>query len=278
MHTGQEVRFVDLVADAGAGFGAFEVLHEFEGKGASAFADAIKADAAKHYGAAGIAFLEKLTQDSNAIAERSKRAVAKLAGEWSSGSSSGQVARVARRFALVAVAGELATEFGITGWLPQEATICTKVMFDAWVESRGGTGDGERARMLNQVRSFLELHGVARFVWWHRANDDHAPNTMYRAGFKKMFDRDGKPCDEPVGEMSKADFGDGEIQYFILPSVWRDEICKGYDHKAVCRLLIELGHLVADKGRLDARGKLPGMPKTTTFYRISSSIFDHGEG
>ena len=93
-----------------------------------------------------------------------------------------------------------------------------------------------------------------------------------------MFDRDGKPCEEPVGEMSKAAFGDGEIQYFILPGVWRDEICKGYDYKVVCRLLIELGHLKNDNNRLDARGSLPGMPKTTTYYRISSSIFDHGEG
>lgn len=278
VHTGQEVRMVDLPADAGGGVGMFEILHEFEGKGGAVFADAIKADAAKHYGAAGIEFLEKLTQDSDAIAERSKRAVTTLAGDWASGSSSGQVERVARRFALVAVAGELATEFGITGWTPQEATICTKIMFVAWIESRGGTGDGERARMLNQVRAFLELHGVARFVWWHRANDDHAPNTMYRAGFKKMFDRDGKPCEEPVGEMSKAAFGDGEIQYFILPGVWRDEICKGYDYKVVCRLLIELGHLKNDNNRLDARGSLPGMPKTTTYYRISSSIFDHGEG
>ena len=278
IHTRQETRMADLAAEAGAGLGAFEVLHEFEGKGGAAFADAIKADAAKHYGAAGIEFLEKLTSDTDAIAGRSKRAVAALAYEWASGSSSGQVARVARRFALVAVAGELATEFGITGWHPQEATICTKVMFDAWIELRGGTGDGERARMLNQVRAFIEAHGSARFAWWHRANDDHAPNTMYRAGFKKMLDRHGKPCEEPVGEMSKAAFGDGQIEYFILPGVWRDEICKGYDYKVVCRLLIELGHLKNDKNRLDARGPLPGMPKTTTYYRISSSIFDHGEG
>ena len=277
VHTGQEVRMVDLPADAGGGLGMFEVLHEFEGKGGAAFADAIKADAAKHYGVAGIAFLERLTQDSDAVAERSKRAVATLASQWASGSPSGQVARVARRFALVAVGGELATEFGITGWLPQEATICTKVMFDAYIESRGGTGDGERTRMLNQVRTFIEAHGSARFAWWHRANDEHAPNTMYRAGFKRMIDTNGKPCEEPVGEMSTAAFGGGMIEYFVLPGVFRGEVCKGYDYKAVCRLLIELGHLANDKGRLDARGRLPGMPQTTTYYRILPSIFDHGD-
>ena len=277
IHTGQEVRMVDLPADAGGGLGMFEVLHEFEGKGGAAFADAIKADAAKHYGAAGIALLEKLTQDSDAIAERSKRAVATLAGEWASGSSSGQVARVARRFALVAVAGELATEFGISGWLPQEATICTKVMFDAWIESRGGTGDGERARMLNQVRGFLALRGSSNFTWWNRATEDHAPVTMNRAGFKRMVDGRNKPLPIPLHDMGKDAFDGGQIEYYVLPGAFRDEACKGFDHKAVCRLLIELGHLVTDKDRLHSRGKLPGMPDTTTYYRIQSSIFDHGE-
>ncbi len=277
VHTGQEVRMVDLPADAGAGLGAFEVLHEFEGKGGAAFADAIKADAAKYYGAAGIEFLEKLTRDSDAIAERSKRAVATLADEWASGSSSGQVARVARRFALVAVAGELATEFGITGWHPQEATICTKVMFDAWIESRGGTGDGERARMLNQVRAFLEAHGSSRFTYWHRATDDHAPNTMYRAGFKRVVDDHGKPLADPVGELSKDAFADGQIEYYVLPSVFKDEVCKGYDYKAVCRLLIELGHLMPDsKGRFTRADRLPTMGNASCF-RIRPSIFNHGE-
>ncbi len=277
VHTGQEVRMVDLPADAGAGLGAFEVLHEFEGKGSAAFADAIKADAAKSYGAAGIEFLEKLTKDADAIAERSKRAVAALADEWASGSSSGQVARVARRFALVAVAGELATEFGITCWLPNEATICTKVMFDAWIESRGGTGDGERSRMLNQVRAFLEAHGSSRFTFWHRATDDHAPNTMYRAGFKRVVDGHGKPLADPVGELSKDAFADGQIEYYVLPSAFKDEVCKSLDYKAVCRLLIELGHLVPDsKGRFARTERLPTMGNASCF-RIRSSIFNHGE-
>lgn len=277
VHTGQEVRMVDLPADAGGGLGMFEVLHDCDGKGGAAFADAIKADATKHYGAAGIEFLEKLTKDSDAIAERSKRAVATLADEWASGSSSGQVSRVARRFALVAVAGELATEFGITGRHPQEATICTKLMFDAWIESRGGTGDGERTRMLNQVRAFLEAHGSSRFTSWHRATDDHAPNTMYRAGFKRVVDDHGKPLSDPVGDISKDAYADGQIEYYVLPGVFKDEVCKGYDYKAVCRLLIELGHLVPDsKGRFTRTERLPTMGNASCF-RVRSSIFNHGE-
>jgi putative DNA primase/helicase len=293
VQAGQEVRMVDIPTDVGCGLGVFETLYERDSDGewaafiphgldtakrdGAAFADAIMADAMKHYGAAGIAFLEKLTSDSDAIAERSKRAVATLTGEWARAALSGQVARVARRFALVAVAGELATEFGITGWLPQEATICTKVMFDAWIEARGGTGDGERTRMLNQVRAFFEAHGSSRFTYWHRATDDHAPNTMYRAGFKRVVDDHGKPLSDPVGDISKDAFADGQIEYYVLPSVFRDEVCKGYDYKAVCRLLIELGHLMPDsKGRFTRTERLPTMGNASCF-RIRSSIFDHGE-
>ncbi len=277
VHTGQEVRMVDLTADASAGLGIFEVLHDCEASGAAAFADAIKADAAKQYGAAGVQFLETLTKDSEAIGERVKRAVATLAGEWAYGASSGQVSRVARRFALVAVAGELATEYGLTGWQANEATLCTKVVFDSWIESRGGTGNGERARMLAQVRGFLEAHGAARFTWWHRATDDHAPNTMHRAGFRRIVDEQGKPLAEPVGELSKDAFGSGHTEFYVLLGVFRDEVCKGYDYKAVCRLLIELGHLVTDKGRLDSRCRIPSMGEKTTCYRIRSTIFNDSD-
>lgn len=277
VHTGQEVRMIDLPADAGAGLGMFETLHDCDGRGGAAFADAIKADAATHYGAAGIEFLTHLTRDAESVADRSKRAVATLAGTWAGESSSGQVARVARRFALVAIAGELATEFGLTGWLAQEATLCTKIMFDAWIESRGGDGNGERARMLGQVRTFFEAHGAARFTYWHRANDDHAPNTMNRAGFRRVVDDNGKPLAEPVGELSKGAFEGGQTEFYVLPGVFRDEVCKGYDYKAVCRLLIELGHLLPDsKGRFTRAERLPTMGNASCF-RIRSSIFNHGE-
>jgi len=178
---------------------------------------------------------------------------------------------------LVAIAGELATEFGLTGWLPQEATLCTKIMFDAWIESRGGDGNGERARMLGQVRTFFEAHGAARFTYWHRANDDHAPNTMNRAGFRRVVDDSGKPLAEPVGELSKGAFEGGQTEFYVLPGVFRDEVCKGYDYKAVCRLLIELGHLLPDsKGRFTRAERLPTMGNASCF-RIRSSIFNHGE-
>ena len=61
----------------------------------------------------------------------------------------GQVWRVGRRFALAAVAGELATEAGITGWPAGTATAAARRCFEAWIAARpAGIGQTEEAQML----------------------------------------------------------------------------------------------------------------------------------
>ena len=103
--------------------------------------------------------------------------------------ASGQVQRVGRRFALIAAAGELATEAGITGWPAGEATDAARRCFNAWIEARpGGIGMSEEAQMLRQMRGWFGLHGEARFTHWNRADDDHAPKTMNRAGWRKPIE------------------------------------------------------------------------------------------
>jgi uncharacterized protein (DUF927 family) len=52
--------------------------------------------------------------------------------------ASGQVSRVARRFALCACAGELATLWGLTGWQAGEAENATTACFTAWLAGFGG--------------------------------------------------------------------------------------------------------------------------------------------
>ena len=79
--------------------------------------------------------------------------------------ASGQVQRVGRRFALAAVAGELATEAGCTGWPAGAATDAANACFHAWLAARpGGIGNAEEAQMLTQVRSWVQLNGAGRFT------------------------------------------------------------------------------------------------------------------
>jgi putative DNA primase/helicase len=96
--------------------------------------------------------------------------------------ASGQAYRVCERFALIAVAGELASHFEITGWQAGEANHAAVTCFNAWLEQRGSATNQEKPRILSRIKAFFETHGESRFSGWH---DPHS-RTSNRAGFKKQ--------------------------------------------------------------------------------------------
>lgn len=263
--TGQEVRMADIPADAGAGLGAFERLHGLEN--GAAFSSHLAKEAQAFHGAVGLAFLQWATSNAGTLGRRVRSAVGTLASAWTPSNASGQVARVAARFALVGVAGAIATEAGLTGWDEGESEDGAKACFDAWLAARGGSGNGEVAAMLRQVRGFFEAHGEGRFTWWHRAADDHNAKTLQRAGFRRMVSEDGKPIKNDAEHQreygERMPVAEGErvcLEYFVLPEVFRTEICRGFDHKAVCKVLLQYGCLKPSKDRdYDAKHRLPGL-------------------
>ncbi|MFM0287894.1 DUF927 domain-containing protein [Paraburkholderia megapolitana] len=276
---GQDVRLATIPGDAGRGYGMFETLHDFASP--KAFADHLSSAAGRFHGVAGIAFLEWASKRHERLVDALKTRIVPLVREWVPNDAHSQVSRVATRFALVGIAGELASEAGITGWPEGTATAAAQASFKAWLAVRGGTGNAEHAAMLRQVRSFFEAHGDARFVWWHRALDDRKPNTMHRAGFKRMLSDGQHPISsnkdfyaafgDAMGEESAAGC---EIEYYVLSEVFRSEVCKGFDHKAVARLLVEVGALIPEgESRPDRKERLPGM-SAQRCYRFSPKLFD----
>jgi putative DNA primase/helicase len=170
---GQAVRLLDV--SAARAFGAWDDLHNLPS--GTAFSDAIKRASATHHGHAGRAFLEKLTRDGRdfcAFLERFK-ALAVFAAK----DGEGQEKRVAGRFAILALAGELATEYGITGWAEGDATKAAAEGFKAWRAMRG-SGNDERRQILEQVSAFIERHGDSRFS---KVNDDIDIIVRDRAGW-----------------------------------------------------------------------------------------------
>ena len=275
---GQDVRMADICMDAGAGMDGFENIHGAESP--SAFSDSLKRECKSVYGTAGRAWLEWVTQNADSLKARIKHEMAAVAGQMIPESAGGQVFRVGQRFALVAVAGELATQAGLTGWEPGESERAARACFNAWLAARGGTGNGEVTAMLRQVRKFLEAHGQGRFTQWHRATDDHAGKTLHRAGFARLVNEKG----EPTRNSTKPDYGgewsgrvieqDVRTEYFILAEVFRGEVCQGFDPVAVCRVLLDHACLMPDKGRpFDCKPRLPGVGPTRC-YRILPAIFD----
>ena len=255
---GQQLRTIDLPADAGAGLGIFEELHGHEGGGALAQHLARACEAT--HGTAGRAWLEWLTGHTDGLARTLRERMDAIEAALVPETAAGQVQRVGRRFALVAAAGELATAAGITGWPEGTATEAARRCFNAWIEARpGGIGLTEDAQTTRQVRQWFGMHGEARFTDWSRAGDDHAPKTMNRAGWRRA-ERTTTGMDELIG-----------WEWFVLPDVFRVEACKGYTDRAVLKLLAERGHLVREGKHFASRASPPGADKVSC-YRIKSSI------
>lgn len=283
IRAGQELRMVGIPADAGAGWGVFDSLHGHDD--VAGLAGHLNKSGEATYGAIGRAWLEWLVEHSDTWPKGLPAEVDALTLQFVPDTADGQVKRAGRRFALVAAAGELATRQGLTGWPEGAATEGVKRCFLAWVGARSaGFGSSEKAEALRQVRAYLEKNGDALFTWWHRAMDDHKPNTALRAGFKRMIDEAGQPvkydsadeyCDSRAGSGGRIAEG-FLVEYLILPEAFRSEVCKGLDPQFVARVLSEAGCLKCERDRLTIKHRLPGIGKAPVFH-VLPTIFDDAE-
>jgi putative DNA primase/helicase len=209
---GQSVRLLDI--PAARKYGAWDKLHEFET--GTAFSDSIKQVAATHHGHAGRAFLQKLTRDQGNFNDSLERF--KALSQFSADGGEGQDKRAAGRFALLALAGELATEYGVTGWPEGAAIEAAGIAFQSWRGNRG-TGNDERRQIVDRVSSFIERNGDARF-----SSADNNTDTPVR-------DRAGWWCDGDDGRV------------FLFNSDGLKEALKGFDFKRALDVLQEVGAL-----------------------------------
>jgi putative DNA primase/helicase len=90
--------------------GAFETLNGCASPAALSLA--LKDAATRHHGAAGVAWLRAIVNDRDKLADLITGGVRQFVAENTPPDAAGQVLRVAQRFGLVAVAGELATHYG----------------------------------------------------------------------------------------------------------------------------------------------------------------------
>ena len=236
VNAGQEIRLADIDADAGAGLGAFETLNGCASPAALSLA--LKDAATRHHGAAGVAWLRAIVNDRDKLADFITGGVRQFVAENAPAGAAGQVLRVAQRFGLVAVAGELATHYGLTGWQESEATQAASRCFAAWLDSFGGTGNREDRALLAQVRGFFETHGASRFEDVAASFDQRIIN---RAGFYRAG-------------------ADGEREFLVLPEAFKRDVCAGFDLKAATRCLQAQGWIVpGGDGRPTQKPRLPGI-------------------
>ena len=160
---GQTVRMSDILADRETGHGAFNNAGAFANAGQ--LADALKDEAVANYGVAGPEFVRRIYYQLGI--EEAKKFVREKIKEFVAANvplgSDGQVTRVATRLGLIAAAGELATQLGITGWKKGRPTLAAAWAFKSWLNRRGGVEASEIRQAIAQVRLFIEQFGESRF-------------------------------------------------------------------------------------------------------------------
>nr|WP_241749429.1 DUF927 domain-containing protein [Pseudoroseomonas aerophila] len=210
------------------------------------------------HGTAAPAFLKHLVAARGAEAPELRRAADDLRAHFVATlppNADAQVREVARRFALVALAGELATQWGIFPWKRNGATEACLTLFAAWRERRGEDAESaEVVAAVQQVRLFLTNHGRSRFVplhrtqagTWEEAVDTSRP-ILHQAGWRRPTQ-------------------DGRTTYLVEPEVWRTDVCQGLDAAFVARALAASNFLELGEGRnLGKRERIPGRGLTRVF-------------
>src|ERR1022692_4696747 len=76
--------------------------------------------------------------------------------------ATGEVKRAADRFAVIAAAGELATEWNLTGWRQGEATEAAQRCFREWLGRRGTAGPSDLEMGFRQIPALLRSQGTSR--------------------------------------------------------------------------------------------------------------------
>ena len=245
VRAGQEVRFIDLPADAGAGLGAFDTVQDYQD--GNWFAMAIKENSLKYHGSAARAFIRELAANRERYQEEAVNQINAFTQSLRIDEADPQVKRVAQRFATVAASGEMATAMGITGWTEGQANWAATVCFQAWLEERGGSDSHEETQAIELVKGRLLEWGDARFidlcgcqlngaVWGHKGSDG----------------------------------------FYVFPKAFKDHICSGLDPKYVASVLAERGFLtIGTDGRHAVPKRLGG--KVVRLYHIKSELLNDGE-
>lgn len=265
---GQELRLLDLSADAGAGFGAWEALHNIAGP--AAFSDAIKSACAVHFGHAGPAFVRGLVADRSHWEGETKRLAKSFVATAAQAGDSGQASRGAARFAAVAAAGEMAAALGIVPWRSGEAAAAAHICFNNWAAGFGRTGLREHRQIIERVRNAIQT-GQSRFAMVPRAKLQSYYGDEPDASDAGISVREGEARSlSTLGYLH--DIEPGKPCYLFHDSGW-SEILAGFDSREAADVLLEKGFLVpGDGGR--AKRKQRVNDQTPRFYTVRATILE----
>ena len=219
---GQKIRLLNISAKASKdSFGIFENLMGFQ-DGAE-FSNYLREKAARYYGVPSIEFIKHILAHNDQIKTQFREEFQQLKARYLPEKSEGQDMRAFEKFMFVGFAGELAIKWNIVCWNPGTAYVAAISCFNSWLEDKEGVGDDENRQILEHVKAFFELHGHSRFFDLNGFKDQKVPNM---AGYKLVY-KDA-------------------VTFFVSPSIFKNEICRKFNRKAVINLLIDKGFMLKD--------------------------------
>ncbi|MGZ8955597.1 MAG: DUF927 domain-containing protein [Methylovulum sp.] len=238
---GQSVRLLQIPVFGK--YGAFDELHGM--KDGRLFSDTLQKNTSDYYGTAGITYLESLVNDPQDFGGLLEEAIKPFTTE----NMQPPEQRAARAFALIALAGELATEYQITGWTERAALEAALKCFQQWRQHRG-VGATEDNVILEAIRDFIDRYGDTRFS--AKNDSDNSSVKQERAGW----------------------YSDGQNQErtYLFTSAGLKDAAKGYDQKRVIEALTKIGWLARDNnGRPTTQHKVQG--RNNKLYAVTLGEF-----
>jgi putative DNA primase/helicase len=233
IRAGQEVRLITVPANRT--HGAWDDIHGFE-NGAN-LSDSLRRISTSDYGHAGPAFVLKLIQSKilQTLPVKIECIRSKFPAE------PGQSTRVAERFALVALALELAVDFGLLPMIGGDATNSMIDLFKDWQRGRS-KGPSEDSQILKAIRDFIDRHGGSRF-------------EPIKTGGAHVRDRVGYHEETAAG-----------ITYLFTRS-GLEEATHGFELERVIRALRSANALFKhDKGRAQITKRVPDKSKLKLYW------------
>ena len=222
---GQEARFIDISAvPENSSHGVFENLHGFN-NGAE-FSSYLNRASVTYYGAAIREFIQYTADNYDKVKEIIEEARINFFQNYVDPQASGEVFRVAEKFALVGTGGFLATRIGLTDWQTGEVKSVTIKLFNEWLERRGGIGAFDVSEGCRKIIAAIDKRAHSDF---HDLDDELKPKPQNRIGYKR-----------------RAELGGTE---FVFTSEQFADLCKGYNQKRILSELEDLGFLKIPKDR-----------------------------
>ncbi len=232
---GQEVRLPDIPATPkGSLYGCFETIHQYDDP--VRFIEDLESAASNHRGTPIEAYLSQLVIDRSdpKFARELLNNVSSIALKLSVGTKSTQVRRVAKRFALVQVALELAHQYGLLPFPVAQIDWAISTIFSDWIDSRGGDGSIEIKRAINSISLVLTKSEMTdRCVVLIKEG-----KAWKRPDSKRVTDFLAYRVVEGAGGI-----GDRTLEFWVPHNIFDDEFCDGLDKSELVKELQQMGWL-----------------------------------